>query len=220
MPLGVSIHAAMPGTPPFIGERRALITTRAVAASRTMMVPAPSATMSTRNTLAVLSAYVRRMEGAIKGTRAAPDFIATIPCRPATAATPRLRMAVVCAMRQTVSATMKSARTAALTPASGHFRPMPALAPTRSAAASATAATIPRLVGRRCVLIRRSTLSAACSSTSARTSSQAHRPTSTLTSRSLDQPVSISIMRTARALRSASVSWPRNRSALVQVSLQ
>ena len=69
-----------------------------------------------------------------------------------------------------------------------------------------TALTTPKLVGRRCVLTRSSDLPPPCSSTSARTSSHAQRPTRTLTSRSSDQPSSISIVRTARERRSQSVS--------------
>src|SRR5262249_41221056 len=76
------------------------------------------------------------------------------------------------------------------------------------------------LVGRRYVLRRRRPLPLLCSSTSARTSSHAHRPTSTLTSRSCDQPSSTSIVVTARDFLSQSVICVSTRAVVVHVSLQ
>src|SRR5262249_56138285 len=96
----------------------------------------------------------------------------------------------------------------------------PKLAPAISAPPIATAKTMPNVVGRRCVLIRTSALPPACSSTSARTSSHAQRPTKALTSRSSDHPSSISMVRTARERRSQPVSCVSTRSADVQLSLQ
>ena len=84
----------------------------------------------------------------------------------------------------------------------------------------AMAVTTPKIVGRRCVLTRINVRPDPCSSASARMSSQAQRPTRTLTSRSSDQPSSISMERTARDRRSQSVSCDNRRSADVQVSLQ
>jgi hypothetical protein len=68
--------------------------TWAVATSRSMNVPAPSATIITRNTAAVRKPYTRSTDGATSGMRAGPDFIATMPACSATAVTPRCTIAV------------------------------------------------------------------------------------------------------------------------------
>ena len=73
-------------------------------------------------------------------------------------------------------------------------------APPRAQSSSAT----PKLVGLRCVLMRSRLLPPPCSSTSARTSSHDQRPTRIDTSRSSDQPSSMTMRPTARDFRSQS----------------
>ena len=143
---------------------------------------------------------------------------------------PRRTIAVVCAVRCATSAMRATVRMATTLPARRQRRTKPTAARSgtqRSADSAATpirriltAVTMPNVVGRKWVLMRTSALPPPCSSTSARTSSHAQRPTKTLTSRSSDQPSSISIVRTARDRRSQSASRARMRSADVQVSLQ
>jgi hypothetical protein len=129
-------------------------------------------------------------------------------------------MAVVCAVSHTAYPVTTIVTSAAMTPASGQRSATPALAEASRTAENSTAVTMPMLVGRKYMLMRIRARPAACSSTSARTSSQPHRPTSTLRSRSCDQPSSISILRTACDRRSQSVRFVSTRSVFVQVSLQ
>ena len=195
-----------------------------------MKVLAPSVTIIRTKTKALRRPYIRSSDGAISGARAGLDGIATMPLPSVTRAMPRRTIAVVCAVRHstpTISATVSDET---MVPAIRQLRSVPEVAPARIAAPNvapassappiASAATMPNVVGRRCVLMRTSDLPPPCSSTSARTSSHAQRPTKTLTSRSSDQPSSISIDRTARERRSHSVSCASTRSADVQVSLQ
>ena len=142
---------------------------------------------------------------------------------------PRRTIAVVCAVRQRDERDQGDGEdgdnAAGETPAQdqanrGSLRNPAQRRQARRRSGALTAVTMPNVVGRRWVLTRRSDLPPPCSSTSARTSSHAQRPTKTLTSRSSDQPSSISIVRTARDRRSQSVSWASTRSADVQVSLQ
>ena len=146
--------------------------------------------------------------------RAGPDGIAHHAAgRVATRSTPRCTIAVACAVRQTANADdrQRVSRRRSRRPAASAARRR--RRPRRAARRRAPRAlTTPKLVGRRCVLTRSSALPPPCSSTSARTSSHAQRPTSTLTSRSSDQPSSISIVRTARDRRSQSVSCVSTRS--------
>ena len=85
MPPGVLSAAWMAGPLSPAYPFRAPITC-AVAASRSMNVPAPSARIMTRKMVALRSPYMRSSDGATSGTRAGPDFIATMPCPTVTAA--------------------------------------------------------------------------------------------------------------------------------------
>ena len=118
-----------------------------------------------------------------------------MPAPAVTRSTPRRTIAVVCAVRHDDERDDRRASApAAMAPASGQRSATPAPAATEQRRAERRArVTTPKLVGRRCVLTRSSALPPPCSSTSARTSSHAQRPTKTLTSRSSDQPSSISI---------------------------
>ena len=143
-----------------------------------------------------------------------------MPLPSVTRAMPRRTIAVVCAVRQAPKRISSTVTPAAAVPTAGYRSATPKIAPTSSAPPRTTAAATPNMVGRRCVLMRTSALPPACSSTSARTSSHAHRPTNALTSRSSDHPSSISIVRTARDRRSQSVICDSTRSDVVHVSLQ
>ena len=169
---------------------------------------------------ALRNPYMRSSDGAISGARTRLDRILTMPAPSVTLAIPRRTMAVVCAVRQAMTTMSSTASAETIEPASGRRSAAPVAAPARSTAPRPTAATTPNMVGRRCVLMRTSDLPEPCSSTSARTSSQAQRSTNTLTSRSSDQPSSISIVRTARERRSQSASCVSTRSADVHDSPQ
>ncbi len=111
---------------------------------------------------------------------------------------------------------------AAIAPASGHRSATPATAADAAAPRRARAPlTTPK---RRRPQVRADAQRATCRRRAPRRArarrASAQRPTKTLTSRSSDQPSSISIERTARDRRSQSVSCDSTRSADVHVSLQ
>ena len=72
-----------------------------------------------------------------------------MPSRAAMAATPRWTMAVVWAVRQTAKPAIATETAAAIAPAGGQRSATPVTAPPSRAAASSSALTMPKLVGRR-----------------------------------------------------------------------
>ena len=143
----------------------------------------------TTNSVALRSPYVaqhrRRDERHLRRTRRA-----AVSCRAAAPPAPcrgaGSRSSGRCATRR--SAATAAVASAAATPAIGQRRATPVIAAANKTPAMSTALSTPRVVGRRCVPTRSSVLPPACSSTSARTSIQAHRP---------DQHADVAIVRPA-----------------------